>query len=129
MDQEQFDTITRAVAEQDARPVLRRRLFSGGIAVVLAALGLGAASVEDAAAGACHERCQDKNTGSKRRRCLRRCRRSQQRVGCRPGNNTQGSCPEGKICNNRNICVPGCTGGPGRGTCPSGQQCIDGQCV
>ena len=129
MDQDRFDDITLAVAEDGAGPTLTRRVFSGGVAALLAALGLRAAGVEDAeAARSCRRRCRNKDTREKRRRCRRRCRR-QQPLGCSPANNTQGSCRAGQICNTRAICVPGCTGTNGtQGTCPGGQICTNGQC-
>ena len=49
-------------------------------------------------------------------------------VGCSPANNTQGTCAPGQLCNTSAVCVAGCTGGPGQGSCPSGQQCRNGQC-
>ena len=128
MDQDRFDGITLAVAEDGAAPTVTRRLFSGGAAALLVALGLRAAGSEDVAAQSCRQRCRDKNTREKRRRCRRRCKR--QSLGCSPANNTQGSCRAGQICNTRAICVPGCTGTNGtQGTCPARQVCTNGQCL
>ena len=108
MDQDQdrfLDTIARAVA-RDGAPLVRRSLFGGGAAALLAALGLGAAGVEDAAAGECRRHCRDKKTRRARRRCLRRCQNQREDpLGCSPPNNTQGSCPDGQICNSHSICV------------------------
>jgi hypothetical protein len=50
-------------------------------------------------------------------------------VDCSPADNTQGTCPAGQICTPESVCVPGCTGGPGQGSCPSGLQCRNGQCA
>ena len=155
MDQDRFDRITLAVAEGGAGPTLTRRLFSGGAAALLVALGIRAAGIEEAEAGPCRQKCRDKNTRQKRRRCRRRCDNRPQVgcspanntqgscpagqicntnaicvAGCSPANNTQGSCPQGQICNPSAICVAGCTGTPGRqGSCPPGQLCnASGQC-
>ena len=49
-------------------------------------------------------------------------------LGCSPANNTQGSCQAGQICNTQAICVAGCTGGPGQGSCPQNLICVNGQC-
>jgi hypothetical protein len=132
MDQDRFDGITIAVAEQGAGPTVTRRLFSGGAAALLVALGLRAAGSEDVAAQqSCRQRCRDKNTREKRQRCRRRCQNNDgPRFGCSPANNTQGSCPQGQICNPNAICVSGCTGTAGtQGSCPAGQLCnTGGQC-
>lgn len=130
MDLDKFDGFAMHLAEAHAGPVPRRRLLTRIATAGLSALGLGIVLSEGADARSCRRRCRNKSSARKRRRCLRRCRQQDPgpEVGCSPPNNTQGSCPRGQICNNRSICVAGCTG-TGQGSCPSGQSCINGQCV
>jgi hypothetical protein len=130
MDQETFDSFAMDMAEvQDEAPT-RRRLLAKLAMAGIAVLGLQTVASKETDAASCRRRCRRKNRGNARRRCLRKCRGQDDgpEVGCSPPNNTQGSCPRGQICNNRSICVAGCTG-TGQGTCPSGQSCINGQCV
>lgn len=72
VDQDRFDEITIAVADGQTRRTARRRLFGGGLAALLAAVGLGSADNE-AAAKSCAKKCKKKKSKKARKKCRKKC--------------------------------------------------------
>jgi hypothetical protein len=77
MDSSRFDGLTKAFAEGRSRRDVIKKLAGGGLAAALAVVGLAAVDVEEADAAGCRSRCRHKYTGARRRRCLKRCTRTQ----------------------------------------------------
>jgi hypothetical protein len=147
MDGIQFDTVAKTFA---TTPLTRGKALRGLAAGVAALVGVTLAREPSAAAkkkkiricvcaSADFTTCQTKNKPkSKAKKTLQnkpcsytgRCRAGVSGcIGCSPANNTQGSCPQGQICNPNAVCVAGCSGGPGQGTCQAGQLCTNNICV
>jgi hypothetical protein len=132
VDPNQFDEITIAVAEGETRRTVLRRVFGGGFAAALAAIGITAFEADEAEAKSCKNKCKKKNTKKKRRKCRKRCRNSQ------PECRTNENCPAGRLCEDGKCIDPPdqcqndgdcddcetCTAGVCVGTCANNETCI-----
>ena len=143
MDQDRFDDLTQAVAEGSTRRSIFTGLAGGGLAALLAAVGLGTVGVEDAEAGRCERRCRRRfDSRKQQRRCIRRrCRggggggtSTPRPVSGNPAGAAVGAvCAATSDCDLGLVCAPG---GDGRRCrrCPdacaaSGLCCLVGACV
>lgn len=74
MDASRFDALATALATSDtSRRSIFQRLFAGGLAAALAAIGIGGFTPEEAEAKNCKKKCKKKNTAKKRRKCRKKC--------------------------------------------------------
>jgi len=74
---ENFDDLSRSIAEGSSRRRILQSLLGGGVAALIATIGLGGEDVEAARGRNCRRRCRRRfpNNRRRRERCLRRCRR------------------------------------------------------
>ena len=74
---ENFDDLSRSIAEGSSRRRILQSLLGGGVAALIATIGLGGEDVEAARGRKCRRRCRRRfpNNRRRRQRCLRRCRR------------------------------------------------------
>lgn len=101
MESKRFDQLVASLAgEESSRRSMLQRFGVGGLAAVLAAIGIGGIAVEEADAKRSCRRCRRRKKGKARRRCRRRCKQKGVALEC----TGTGQCPGTEICVN-NTCV------------------------
>lgn len=116
VDPNQFDDITIAIAGGETRRTVLRRVFGGGVAAALAAIGITAFDADDAEAKSCKKKCDKKKNKKARKRCKKQCNK-----GPKPDCQTNDDCDAGKC--------ETCDGGTCKSTCGDNETCVGGKCV
>jgi hypothetical protein len=144
VDSNQFDEITIAVAEGETRRTVLRRVFGGGLAAALAAIGITAFEAEDAEAKSCKNKCKKKKNKKARKNCKKKCNKDP-----KPDCTVDGDCDACETCDGGTCkstcgdcetCDGGtckstcggceiCDGGTCKSTCTGNQVCASGDCV
>ena len=125
MEAERFDALTRAInREGSSRRSLLRRATGGGLASLLAALGITFGDTELAGAKTCQQKCKKRKTPKKRRKCRKRCGNAGTSVAC----TTNGQCTGLQVCVGGNCVTPNSPCGDNE-DCDGGLACVAGTCV
>lgn len=114
MDRKRFDALTRKIGQRASRRGVLGTTARGGVAALLAAVGLGVVTDGAGAAVKCGKKCR-RRKGQAKKRCLRKCRRNNQRNRRRGGNQVSAPIGVGPV-------------GLG-GSCATSAQCASGNCT